>query len=244
MALLSSTSPLSFSHNKPPALSHWSSDKIIPPLFHLPLRPTLPGGAQAWPRGDRKWAFATVISLSCPHSCSIPLSHTVTLAPTPPSKRTHSEQVTDHFKHLECGEAITLPSGHLQRPCHRSLLHSEWALLRYPHSSHSGSHHSASGVRPTTHISTAAGVRQPISWGIIFLLLVRSGTIGTSRCHSVSYLSQQRRQEDGGRDRGAYCLSVCSSPTGSLNERSHPSSVSTLCLFPPHHSPSPLCSSS
>lgn len=43
MVLLSSTSPLSFSHNKPPALSHWSSDKIIPPLFHPPLHSTLPG---------------------------------------------------------------------------------------------------------------------------------------------------------------------------------------------------------
>lgn len=29
-----------------------------------------------------------------------------------------------------------------------------------------------------------------------------------------------------------------------LNERSHPSSVSMLCLFPPHHNPATLCSSS
>lgn len=162
-----------------------------------------------------------------------------------PFERPHLEQVTDHFKHLECGEAITLPSGHLQRPCRRSLLDFEWAFLYYPYSSHSGSHHSTSGVSPRpTSLLLLVCDSQTIRLVIIFLLLVRSGTISASRCHGVSYLSQQRRQEDGGRDRGTYCLSVCSSQAGSLNERSHPSSVSTLCLFPPHHSPSPLCSSS
>lgn len=127
------------------------------------------------------------------------LTHYVCLAPPPPFKRTHLEQVTDHFKHLECGEAITLPSGHLQRPCHCSLLDFEWAFLYYTHSSHSGSHHSASSVIPRlTSLLLLVCDSQPISLGIIFLLLVRSGTISTSRCHGVSYLSQQRRQEDGG----------------------------------------------
>lgn len=173
----------------------------------------------------------------------MPLSHTTYLVP--PFKRTHLEQVTDHFKHLECGEAITLPSGHLQRLCHCSLLDFEWALLYYPHSSHSGSHRSASSVSPRlTSLLLLVCDTQHISLEIIFLLLICGGTISTSRCHGVSYLSQQRRQEDGGRDQGTYCLSVCSSQTGSLNERSHPSSVSTLCLFPLHQSPSPLRSSS
>lgn len=118
-------------------------------------------------------------------------------------------------------------------------------LLYYPHPSHSGSRHSASSVSPRlTSLLLLMWDSQPISLGSIFLLLVCSGAISASRCHTVSYLSQQRRQEDGGWDRGTYCLSVCSSQTGSLNERSHPSSVATLCLFPLHHSPSPLCSSS
>lgn len=35
---------------------------------------------------------------------------------------------------------------------------------------------------------------------------------------------RRRRQEDGGRVQGAYWLSVCSSQTGPMNERNHPSS--------------------
>lgn len=140
----------------------------------------------------------------------MPLSHTVSLVP--PFKLTHLEQVTDHFKHLGCGEAITLPSGHLQYPCQRALFDFEWALLHYPRSSHSGCHHSASSVSPRlTSLLLLVCDCLPISLGVIFVLLVCSSIISTSRCHSVSYLSQQRRQEDGGRDRGTYCPSACSS---------------------------------
>lgn len=163
----------------------------------------------------------------------------------PPFKLTHLEQVTDHFKHLECGEAITLPSGHLQRPCQRALFDFEWALVYYRHSSHSGSHRSASGVSPRlASLLLLACDSQPLRLGIVYVLQVCSRTISTSRCHRVSYLSQQRRQEDGGRDQRTYCLSVCSSQPGSLDEGSHPSSISTLCSLPLHHSPSPLRSSS
>lgn len=77
---------------------------------------------------------------------------------------------------------------------------------------------------------------------IISVLLVCRGTICTSRCHRVSYLSQQSRQKNGGWDQGTYYLS--SSQTGSLNKWSYPSAVSTLCLFLLHHAPSLLCSSS
>lgn len=166
----------------------------------------------------------------------VPLSLTVSLGLL--SELTHLEQVTDHFKHLECGEAITLPSGHLQRPCQRALFDFEWALLYYPRSSHGGSRHSTGGV------PAAVCDRRPVSLGIIFVLLVCGGIISTSRCHTVSYPSQQRRQEDGGADRGTRRLSVHSSQIGSLSERSRPSSISTLGSFPLHHSPSPICSSS
>ena len=182
--------------------------RLSPPLFHLPLLPTLPCGAQAWPRGDRKWVFATVISLPLPSLFA-------------PRLRAH-----------------TLGTGHrsLQAPwvCWGNyspfwsppspLASDHWSTLSGPSSiipilPHSGSHHSASGVCPRL-----TSLLQPISRRIIFLPLVRGGTIGTSRCHSVSHLSQRRRQEDGGRDQGAYWLSVCSSQTGSMSERNHPSS--------------------
>lgn len=66
--------------------------------FHLPLHPTLPGSSMT-PQQQEMGICSTRFSL--PHSSS---------------EHTHLEQVTDHFEHLECGEAITLPSGHLQLP--------------------------------------------------------------------------------------------------------------------------------
>lgn len=64
-----------------------------------------------------------------------PLALALRSAPPLPFERTHLERVTDHFKHRECVEAITLPSGHLHHPCLRSLVDFEWAFLYYPHSS-------------------------------------------------------------------------------------------------------------
>lgn len=73
--------------------------------FHLPLHPTLPGSSMT-PQRQEMAICNTHFSLWLRgFSCAMCLSPL-------PSERTHLEQVTDHFKHLECGEAITLPSGH------------------------------------------------------------------------------------------------------------------------------------
>lgn len=85
----------------------------------------------------------------------------------------------------------------------------------------------------------------PISLGIIFLLLVCNWLLSAHQGAAVLVICRGRGdRKTEAETRGTHRLSVCSSQTGSLNERSHPSSVSTLCLFPPHHSPSPLRSSS
>lgn len=101
------------------------------------------------PHGSRKWAFATLISHSLtPSLAPCRLLTLYVSRPHPSLKCTHLEQVTDHLKHLECGEAITLPSSHLQRPCHCSVLVFEWTLVYNHYSSHSRSHHSAYSVSP------------------------------------------------------------------------------------------------
>lgn len=77
--------------------------------FHLPLHPTLPGSSVTPQRQEMGICNTRFSLLLRGFLCTICLSPF-------PSKRTHLEQVTDHFKHLECGEAITLPSGHLPHP--------------------------------------------------------------------------------------------------------------------------------
>lgn len=175
---LYSTSPLSFSHNKPPALSCRSSDKIIPPLFHLPLLPTLPCGAQAWPRGDRKWVFVTVISLPLPSLFAQRL-------PSPSSAHTwNGSQIISSTVSVLRQLLSLLVTSITPASDHWSTLSGPSSII--PILPHSGSHHSASGVCPRL-----TSLLQPISRRIIFLPLVCGGTIGTSRCHSVSHLSQE-----------------------------------------------------
>lgn len=113
-----STSPLSFSHKSPP---HRCPNEIIPLLFHLPLQPSPPRWCSGLTPQRQKICpgrFAMVIP---------PLAPLLLLrgaATQYVSAHAHGEQVTEHFKHLECAEAITPPPGHR---CHRSPLVSERA---------------------------------------------------------------------------------------------------------------------
>lgn len=107
----------------------------------------------------------------------------------PPFERTHLEQVTDHFKNLECGEAITFPSGHLRRPCHRSLLDFEWTLLYYPYSSHSGNHRSASSVSPRLTslllwVCNSQPRNHPFAAGLSAVLSAHQGAVVFVICRS------------------------------------------------------------
>lgn len=86
----------------------------------------------------------SVLSLFPSHSHMI-------YAPPTPFKRTHLEEVTDHFKHFECGEVITLPRWSPPAPlllltAHCSSL--SGPFFHYHYSSHSGSHQSARHVSP------------------------------------------------------------------------------------------------
>lgn len=108
-----STSPLSFSHKSPP---HRCSNEIIP-LFHLPLHPSPPRRCSGLtPRRQN------VCNGHFPLASLLLLRGAATQYV---SAHAHGEQVTDHFRHLECAEAITPPPAH---PRQRSPPVSERAL--------------------------------------------------------------------------------------------------------------------
>lgn len=169
--------PFHFLITSPPALSHWSSDKIIPLLFS----PSTPSHT-SWLKHDPKEAGNGHLQYSF-LSLALCLSCTICLSP-PPTRRTHLEQVTDHFKHLECSEAITLPSGYLQPPCRLSLLDFERTLLYYLHSSHKGespvvmlaqdSHHFQCWC---TTFSLSAQWSSPCSWSAEVLSAHQGATV-------------------------------------------------------------------
>lgn len=166
MALLSSTSPLSFSHNGPPCPLSLELSQEYPSVI-----PSSAPSHTSWrcsgmtPRQQEMGICNGHFSLTLAPSLAPCFSHTLYVSrPHPSFKCTHLEQVTDHLKHLECGEAITLPSGHLQRPCHCSVLVFKWTFVYNHYSSHSRSHHSAASVGPRlTSLLRLVWQTQPIS---------------------------------------------------------------------------------
>lgn len=186
--------------------------------------------AQAWPHGSRKWAFATVISLSCP----MPPSHNMYLAPPSSAHTWNGSQIISSTLNAvrQLLSLLVTSSPPDTAPC--STLSGPSSIISIPHS-----------VGVTTLLVVSAhdsrlyycrcSTAHLSAWKSSFCCW--SAAVLSAHQGAQSYLSQNRRQEDGGRDQAMYCLSVCSSQTGSLNEWSHPSSISTLCLFPLHHSP-------
>lgn len=139
--------------------------------------------------------FPSYPRIICPPAATPP-THTHT-----PFKRTHLEQVTDHFKRFECGEVITLPRW--SPPAPLLLL---TARLRADLSSIITILHTA-GVIGLLVMSVRDSHLYSWSHATVILsakesslcLLVHACAISTSRCHCVSCLSQQRKREDGGR---------------------------------------------
>lgn len=169
---------------------------------------------------------------------------------------THPEQVTDHFQHLESDEAITLsllwsPPVALVplAPC-SSL---EWTFLCYRHSSRrrprgGGSHHSDGAVIPRLASTTPdsrttldLSVNQKKNRLYFPSSRVRSAAIGAiwaALCYHPYTPhpcggGKKMEAESGGAAEAALARACVHLRAALLTERSHPSSVSMLCLFPP-----------
>ena len=186
MALLSSTFPLSFSHNKTPALSHWSSDKIIPPLFP----PSTPSHT-SWLKHDPAAAGNGHLQHSF-LSLARCLFRTICSPRLPSSTHTwnRSQIISSTLSVVrQLLSLLVTSSPPAAVPC--STLRGPSSIISIPHAV--GATSSCVSPRVTSLLLLVCN-SQPI----IPLPLVCSGIISTSRWHSVSYPSQQRRQEDGG----------------------------------------------
>lgn len=229
----------------PPFLFHFLITSPLPCLagaqkrlslryFHLPHHPTLPGYSMT-PQQQEMGICSTRFSF--PHSVCFSL--------LTPFLRAHTLG-TGHRSFqapwVWRGNYSPFWSPPAPHRCHCFLLNFEKGSSSIiSHSSHGGRWQQ--WYQPTSLLLLVYN-NQPIWLKIILLPLVCIDTIRTLRCHGFRYLLQQSGQEDRGGKRETYCRSLCSSQTGSLNEQSHPSSVSTLWLLPLHHNPTLSCSSS
>lgn len=160
--------PLSFSHKKPLALSRRSSDKIIPALFHLLLHPPLLIVAV---RRDPE------IRICNSHfSLCVSQAHTLRMG----------------YRSFQAPWGNYSPLWSPPWP----LPHFEWSLCYYPHSVHSGDRCYSCVDQRLTSVLPIVWDTQPIS--LHKPALLACGSVSTWRCHSVSYVSLQKRQENGG----------------------------------------------
>lgn len=121
---LYSTSPLSFSHNKPPALSCRSSDKIIPSV----IPPSAPSHTSLRCSGMTPWRQEMGI---CDGHFS-PLALPLRSAPSSAHTWNGSQITSSTVSVLRQLLSLLVTSI---TPCLRSLVDFEWAFLYYPHSS-------------------------------------------------------------------------------------------------------------